>query len=550
MKLNKKDKAFRTNKISHIDYKYIEMDRVLTNLFARLKHNGAPSKLKAKPMSLALYKEEFLDPKNEGWFNNFGQAPSTVERWVETHLVDLVNRGKSNEVVACPRPLHGNTYLFRNPKHCRDYGVSQQVYELLYHAHGTQAQAAINGLKRFFFEGVDTTTGQYDSQSTVDVETQALLRLSDQVKSDAPDNSAMTERHKPLIQDAANIFAEDIIRLLTYKQYIPRTVMVDYLKVLMAFHLGLYQLRLLKLLPALLKSKGGQADDKDKSRIGVYVDVTGGRNDDSVALAEASAALQYKRIPGFIKAYFSVKKLDEFAEYLSKKGKISGSKSVAKMPVEELLQTLLDAPLAGEREMFFGQRNGAILDSSVSSAHDKEDIPPEIHAMAKLGLSEFETYIEILLYVQGNAIRTGMVKNIDSLLLKNKTGALLQQARGKAERGFVLDSRLLEVLLQLAVLKPGGNLGFHTGELRIDELLGTLSERYGIHIDSLPKIDNFAEESINVRKTLRENLVGFKQRLREIGFYKDLSDAYISQTISPRYEIEKSQVKKQDKEVR
>ena len=351
MKLNKKDKAFRTNKISYVDYKLVEMDRVLTNLFARLKYNGAPSKLNAKPMSLSLYKDEFLDPKNQHWFKDFHESPAVIEKWIETHLVDLVNRGKANEVVASPRPLHGNTYLFRNPKHCRDYGASQQVYELLYQA--SNGQAAIDRLKSFFFEGVDTTTGQYDSNAEVDVETQALLRLSDQVKSDAPDTSALTERFKPLIQGAADVFADDIIRLLTYRQYIPRSVMVDYLKVLMAFHLGLYQLRLFKLLPALLKSKGGQIDDKDKSTVGLYVDVTAGRNADSVALAGASAALHYKRMPSFIKSYFSIKKLDEFAEYLSKKGKLSGAKSTAKMPVDELLK-LLDTPLETEREMFFG----------------------------------------------------------------------------------------------------------------------------------------------------------------------------------------------------
>ena len=535
MKLGKKDKAFRTNKISYVDYKLIEMDRVLTNLFARLKYNGAPSKLHAKPMTLGLYQEEFLDPKNEHWFKHFQEAPTTVEKWIETHLVDLVNRGKANEVVASPRPLHGNTYLFRNPKYCRDYGVSQQVYELLYQA--SKGQAALNSLKQFFFEGVNTTTGQYDSQAQVDVETQALLRLSDQVKSDAPDNSAMSERYKPLIQSAADVFAEDIIRLLTYKQYIPRSVMVDYIKVLMAFHMGLYQLRLMKLLPALLKSKGGQIDDAEKTTIGLYVDVTGGRSNESVALARSSVGLHYKRIPAFIKSYFAIKKLDEFAETLSKKGKLPGSKSIAKMPVEELLK-LLESPLAQERDMFFGQRNSAILDASISSLNEQEDIPPEIRAIAKLGLSEFETYMEILLYVQGNAIRSGMVKSLDSLMLKNKPGALLQQMRGgSAERQFVLDSRLLEVLLQLAVLKPGGHFGFHTSELRIDELLTFLKERYGLHIDSLPEADNFIDETINVRKTLRDNLVGFKRRLREIGFYKDLSDAYISQTVSPRYVI-------------
>ena len=76
-----------------------------------------------------------------------------------------------------------------------------------------------------------------------------------------------------------------------------------------------------------------------------------------------------------------------------------------------------------------------------------------------------------------------------------------------------------------------------------------MSDRYGLHIDSLPESDSFSEESINTRKTLRENLVGFKQRLREIGFYKDLSDAYISQTVSPRYKISKKQAVNTDVEV-
>jgi hypothetical protein len=31
MKLGKKDKAFRTNKVSYLDYKIVEMDRVLTS---------------------------------------------------------------------------------------------------------------------------------------------------------------------------------------------------------------------------------------------------------------------------------------------------------------------------------------------------------------------------------------------------------------------------------------------------------------------------------------------------------------------------------------
>ncbi len=534
MKLDKKDKAFRTNKIAYLDYKMIEMERVLTNLFSRLNFNGAPSKLGANPMTVALYRDEFTDPKNSHRFKGFGDSVDTVERWIETHLVDLVNRGKKNEVLAAPRPLHGTTYRFRNPKHCRDYGASQQVYELLYQA--KNGQAAIDQLKRFFFQGIDPGTGHSQASSEVDVETQALLHLNDQVRSDAP--GELAERYPPLCKEAADVFAEDVVRLLVYKSYIPRSVMVDYIKILMAFHLALYQLRLLKLLPALVKSKGGQIAASEKNKIGLYVDLTGEPQSFSAQLAKESAGLHFRRLPEFIKAYFSIKKLDEFAEYVSKKGKWPGSKSTKAMTVDELLK-LLESPFDKERDFFFGQRNSKLLDDSLSSAKGKEDIPPEIRSIAMLGLSEFEAYIEILLNLQGNTIRTGFVKCLDSLMLKNKPGALLAQGNGaKMSRQFVLNSRLLEVLLQLAVLTPGGDKGFYTRELRIDSLLDFMKSRYGIYVDELPAVDEFSDNTIEVRKALRENLVGFKRRLREIGFYQDLSDAYITQTISPRYVIE------------
>jgi hypothetical protein len=48
--------------------------------------------------------------------------------------MDLVNRGKSNQALAAPRPLHGNTYKFRNAKHTRDYGAAEQIYWMLFYA--------------------------------------------------------------------------------------------------------------------------------------------------------------------------------------------------------------------------------------------------------------------------------------------------------------------------------------------------------------------------------------------------------------------------------
>jgi hypothetical protein len=90
------------------------------------------------------------------------------------------------------------------------------------------------------------------------------------------------------------------------------------------------------------------------------------------------------------------------------------------------------------------------------------------------------------------------------------------------------------------VLQPGGAIGYHTGEMRIDQLLTLLRARYGLCIDQLPRGDGFGEPTIADRKTLRENQKAFVSRLREIGFYRDLSDAYVTQTVTPRYRIGKS----------
>src|SRR4051794_22283695 len=549
MSLSKRDREFRLPKISYLDFKHLEMDRVLTAFFARLAHNGFPSRLRRKvELSVESFVAEFME--HPEWFTGFQAHPDVLARWVETHLLDVVNRGKATQAVAAPRPLHGFTYRFRNPKHSRDYGAAQHIYETLYGARNGAGQRAIEHLNHFFFQGHDKVTGKADASTDLDVETQALLRLLDQVE-DAPDTKSGRESFAPLCVGAADLLAEDIQRLLFYQRFIPRSVMVEYLKVLIAFHLGLYHLRLLKLLPALVRRKGadptcttGACPMNPKSpdnpfgdcpyRVGMLVDVAGQPGTPMALLAERSADTHFRRIPTFVRAYFATKKLDEFATDLVRRGKLSKPPS-GNFSVGEVLQ-LLDAPLKAEREKFFGQRVSSLVEET-SGAKDAE-LDPEVKAVTEMGLSEFDAYIEMIVALRGPFHRKYVTQCIDSLLLKTRPGAFIAQGRTKdAPRRFVLDSRLLEVLLQLAVLKPGGAAGFHTGELRVDDLLVFLRERYGIFIDVLPRGDGFATTSIDDRRALRDNVRAFTGRLREVGFYRDLSDAYVTQTITPRYRI-------------
>ena len=52
--------------------------------------------------------------------------------------------------------------------------------------------------------------------------------------------------------------------------------------------------------------------------------------------------------------------------------------------------------------------------------------------------------------------------------------------------------------------------------------------------------DGFGTPSINDLAALRQNRRDFESRLWEIGFFRDLSDAFVTQTIAPRYTISAS----------
>jgi len=541
-----RDKEFRTPKVSFLEFNHTEMDRVLTMLFPRLKYDGYGSRRPPRGGNLTV--EEFLEDflEHSKWFSGFKRHPEVVRKWIETDLMDVVNRGKANQAVAAPRPLHGNTYKFRNSKHTRDYGASEQIYWMLFYARKGKGQAARDALKRFFFPGIDLVTDKYDSNVSVDVETQALLRLDHQVTQDMKD-SKEPNRVSPMCIGQADILADDILRILAYEPYIPRSVLVDYIKTLMAFHLSLYHLKLLNILPKVVKQQSGNPlcttrecpvkTDQTKAlegcpyKISMLVDMGDANNPHMAEMARRSADRFYRQIPAFVQANYTVKKLDEMAEYLSKKtGKLTALAS-GSFSVGDLVE-LLGPKYAVDRETYFKFRLASLIEESSSSS---DDVDPEIRDVTAMGLSDFDSFIEILMAYRGKYHKQYITECLDSLLLKNKDTGLLAQARTKGSpRRFVLGSKLLEVLLQLAVLNQKDN-AFVTRELQIEELLVFLFERYGICIDRVSASSQGS--SILDKRALRLNLEAFKRRLREIGFYEDLSDAYITQKVTPRYQI-------------
>jgi hypothetical protein len=88
------------------------------------------------------------------------------------------------------------------------------------------------------------------------------------------------------------------------------------------------------------------------------------------------------------------------------------------------------------------------------------------------------------------------------------------------------------LLVQLAVVdyRKGH---FATKPITVADFVKWLRDRYGILIDTIGE----QNDSPEVARALEDNYGALKDRLRQLGFFTDLSDASISQVIKPRFPI-------------
>jgi hypothetical protein len=90
--------------------------------------------------------------------------------------------------------------------------------------------------------------------------------------------------------------------------------------------------------------------------------------------------------------------------------------------------------------------------------------------------------------------------------------------------------------VQIAVLESvghGASTGFRSRPILVESFVQWLRVRYGLVL-----APRWPDATIQDYAAFNANLHHLKDRLREIGFYTDLSDAYNAQVIRPRYTME------------
>ena len=155
----------------------------------------------------------------------------------------------------------------------------------------------------------------------IDVETQALISLSEAVKGEITDRAAGDRDRRsypPLYQEASDLLADDVLRLLVHQRahpaHGPRRLPQDPLR----------------LPPGAVPPEDHEAAARHgpaatRTRVPTAASSSTSpacRTPAPARLAERSAAAWFGRIPGFVRATFTVKKLDDLAQHLARRGQL------------------------------------------------------------------------------------------------------------------------------------------------------------------------------------------------------------------------------------
>lgn len=516
-KLDKVESVFRNESVFAADVKAINLDNVLVTTFMLMRNNGSriSLKLKNKFHTTETLRQYFDILERRGFIEGASEHQDALEAWLRSSLINLVFRGKADkENVASLRPLHLESYRIRNQKHTKDYNTADQLYIMI-----RQRPEIMNALKEYMSIGWDNNSKVVTTNPQVDVDTAGVLHLMSLVEIDPKVTTASLNSIKPILAKQAELFCDDVKRLLYYQKSIPRSVFIEYLRVLTGFHLSLYFQKLIKLLPHMVE-EGTISVQDDWS---IVVDMT-----DSLEghVADIACADMEQELNGLMEYILSTMRINAVGKYLNEPDNI-----------ELILKTLKERP--EDFESYFRFKLNAVIeryDEVADSPEEAKQAKEELKAYLAYEDSFFEKYIQCIAKVRAPYQYRFSYRFFDSASMKHQDSAFLEDGRSRRHpRRAVIGSKLLEVLVQLVVLTPKDGL-YESYSLSINDLIKRIRDRYGLIIDGTQE-DRFKDADITTHLAFRENVEALKNKLRQIGFYTDLSDASILQKIRPRYNV-------------
>lgn len=534
--------ALREPRVFHVEPRHIDVERLLINLYILLKYDGRRllERLgrRGGPLTLELLARRLGEA--EGTYG-FAEHPEMTKQWLASDIVNIHNRDRTGEAVATLRPFHLNSYKLRNARYSRDFNASEQVYSML--ENGDHPDL-MRRLRAYLSRGINPQKDRYDGKTDLDLYTTVVLRLTDS-ETDQPSTDHRSNIFPPLCKGQARLLSNDLDRLLAYEPVIPRQVLIEWMQILVGLHLGLNLLRLFRMLPEYVARRqihpectrcpidvGSRRPFADcPYRFGLVTDVGHDAGSTMAEMARADWQAEEGRIQGYIHGVTMVSALVTYATQVARRH-------------------LGDEPISVAQALSYWAGDEAELDGYARAKTEtllenlsRQEQEQEVNSLLQLGLSPFEQYVALSVDLVHRHRHPYFRDCLDSLLQKNRPSGLLRQGKGRSRMGirrFHFGSRLLEVLVQLAVLEPmPATGGYRTRPLLVHDFTHWLYERYGIDVGG-PASRGESTHGVSIMRAWRENAVQLSERLREIGVWTDVSDAYNAQAIRTRHQLHQS----------
>lgn len=536
MALDRKQKAFRYFPVMPFDANNINFEQAVVRLLVLLHTKG---KVIAKTNKDTLYPESLVEIVKDNKTHFEGITDPIRERliknWISSDFATTVIEGKGRQGrprISNLKPLHLSTIKLLDPRiRSQDRDVSIFLYNVF---KGTAVASDSDYLMSYLLEGTKRE-GQFNlvadelKFNDLDIETQFLLRLLDNFKIDLPSTIAnLVADYKFLCEATQKQFLTDTMKLLVYKSSVPRRELFHYITVLFNFHTALFAIKTFTQINSLVETQKfkcntcvtikGEGDFHKLCKCDfqpkLFVDLTLGQDRLCDTLSKKNVESDYNKMYKYFKSHYKLVKLSEFA-------KTQGNQSPT---VEQLSGYLTNPALDG----FF---NYKLADITVDE--DLKD-DPDVQAILQMNIPAIDKYVEILCNDKSNwkNLVARHKKLMSGLCNINREDGFLQGGRGR-QRKYVMGNLLLEVLVQLAVVSADPR-GFKTQPITIVSFIEWVKNRYGIYINEWIT----GSDSPETAKALNNNYLALKERLRQLGFYTDLSDASNSQVIKPRFNIE------------
>lgn len=525
MAMKSPHRDWKLDQINPLDVRAVGLDQLLTNLWLVILHGSRPLVRMATVFDSVAQVSALMERRGDDRFRGFADAPAAADTWLRADLLRVMK--KHPEQFAVARPLHALAARLRGPSRLSsDSYASLLVYDWVHAAD----IGLIDELRSFVT--VDPSTDELDLASL------ALALLGDGEEPDRPKPGTQELVRTPICLGQATLYCEDLRILLAYRDVMPRTVLIDHIRALTGFHLGIYLLRMFQIV-ADVEQRGGAGRECQSCaagrppsgpcpyRLDLVVDCGEDARSPIAKLAEESWAQQEDMLGRYIRSHLALKKLHEFAKDQAAR---HPENAVPCDTVDEIAS--VERRAQGERlDFYFDSRIDELRRSSGDSGERIRELENEYR---ELGLSSFRIYVALLAYFSERRWLGYHRQLLDSLLNKNSAeGALRQPLGGRRRRRMALGASLLETLTLIAgVERHGGR--YLTRPLRIDQLILVLDERYDLLVSRPPRQ---RANDPQVLATLATNVGRLKARLRETGLFTDLSDAFLAQTIKPRFRL-------------